>query len=467
MSILGQKLDTITQLKVSTSLGDGLLANNVQANNIRNGGGLKSLNPKNKDVIEYVIDLMSLLFGPTFLQKSVNGVMKKVFNRGADGKMLLEERLKRDLLDVLCGADGDQELPLDFYTPGYVVPVKALDLFDLFKMNPGNPTDAKVFGAAGGFEATFLQRVLQSVTNSQEPEEFDTLPNIGFTYNMSDNAVTLTAAVNTEEDAPPVTIESFFRSILYSPGFTLLNPEAIAMETLDLVLGFMSARRSQRALVNEEILREIVDKIGNEEPTETVYTFNPKSLEDIDLRAKKRKLGGYTLDLGCNVVNTRVTEETILEQIENQRDFAGMFTSALETQLKADGTTITDPIRQNFQRNLIKALILVLLKHTILQPRVWTLFVLSKIFQVGYPKSKYSEMVSSGINQVADIKDVLKNRQELVTGIVKSVRKTATEYLTQFLIKEIMKRILPLQAEMAKEQIEAYTKILGSLVFKK
>lgn len=463
MSIIGQKLDAITQLKVTTSLGDGLLTNNTQVNNIRNSGGLKSLNPKNKDVVEYIVDLMSLLFGPEFLQKSVKGVMKKVFNRDNNGKMVIEEQFKRQLLGALCGNDGDQPLPEDFVITGYPVPVKSLDLFDLFKLNPTDIASGKVVGNENSFERNFLSNVLQATTTQNTPLTFDSLPNIGFAYTISANVVTMTA----DTDLPnTTTIESFFRTILYAPGFKLFNPEAIAMETLDVVLGYMSAKRTARALANEELLRDIVDKIGNEEPTETVYTFNAKSLEDVYQRAVLRKAGGYTLDLGCNITNVSVSEEVITNQVENQNDFSTMFTSALTAQLDADAIPLTDPIRQNFQRNLLKALVLVLLKHTILSPRIWTLFILSRIFQVGYPKSKYTEQISTGINRV-DIHEILKGRQDLVTNLTKSVRKTVIEYLSQYLIKEIMKRIVPLQAQMAKEQLEAYTKILASFVIKK
>lgn len=459
MSIFGQKVDLITQLKVSTSLGDGLLTDKTHVDNLRNGGGLLSLNVKNKDVIEYIIDLMTIIFGPDFLEKSVKKVMKKVFKRGEDGVMLLEEQLKHSLLDALCGNDGDNPLPDDFLTgDGYAVPVKSLDLFDLFKLNIGNPSDSRLLGGANSFEATFMQKVLQQT--QPRPSTFTTLLNISFEFTLLANTVTLKGALPT--DNPPATIEDFYRSILFAPGFRLLDANAIAMEVLDVMLGYLSSHRTVRALANESALESLVNKFGNEEETETVFTFNPKSLEDINAKAKLRKKGGYNLDLGCSLENVLVSEEAVLSQIDNQLDFGGMFTSVLEAQLTADGTTLTAPIKQNFQRGLMKALVMVLLKHTLLSPRIWTLFVLSKIFQVGYPKSKYGELVSSGLNQAADIPELLKHRQDIVKTLVAKVRNVLIEYLSSFLIKEVMVSVIKLKESQMKEHLDSYTKIMAS-----
>jgi len=460
MGLLDQKLDAITQLKVTTSLGQGLLDNNPLVSAVRNSGGLKSLNPKNRDVVEFILDIMTLIFGPDFLQKSVNGLMKKVFKKSSAGKMVLEEKLKLKLLDALCGKDGDLLLPSDFYTTGYSVPVKALDLFDLFKMNPGNPAEAKLLGGATGFEASFLRLVLQNVNAQSTPVNFNSLPNISFGYLLAGNAVNMKSAV--ASNFPGVTIEEFYRSILYAPGFKLLNSDAIAMEVLDLVMGYLSPRRTSRGLGNEELLRDLVDKISNEDKVETVFTFNPKSLDDIQNRVKLRKAGGYTLDLGCNITNIKVAEEEVMSKLTGQADFANMFTSIMETQLAADGTTLTGPIRDNFQRSLIKSIVVILLKHTLLNPRVWTLFVLSKIFQVGYPKSKYNEQISTGLNVAVDLHSQLGNRQELVKSMTETVRNVAIEYLTEKVTKAIIKVLAPVQLEIAKEQVESYSKIMAS-----
>ena len=457
MGLLDQKLDAITQLKVTASLGQGLLENNPIISALRSGGGLKSLKTKNRDVVEFILDLMTLIFGPDFLQKTTNGLMKKVFKKNSSGKMVLEDKLKTHLLDALCRNDGDLLLPTDFYTTGYAVPVKALDLFDLFKLNPGNPTEAKLFGGANGFETLLFRQVLQNVNPQSRAVSFNALPNINFGYVLAGNAVNMSAAV-----APNVTIEEFFRSILYAPGFKLLNPEVIAMEVLDVVMGYLSPRRTNRAIANEEVLRDIQDKISNEESIETVFTFNPKSLDDVNKRVKLRKAGGYTLNLGCNITNIKVTESEVLARIENQSDFANMFTSIMEKQLAADGTTLTGPIRDNFQRGLIKSLITVLLKHTLLNPRVWTLFVLSKIFQVGYPKSKYGTQINAGANTLADLHEHLGNRQEMVKSLTKTVRAVAIEYLTEKVTKAVIQILTPVRIEMAKEQVESYTKIIAS-----
>lgn len=459
MSLLGQKMDTLTQLKVSTALGDGLVSDYNTVNSLyqRNSGGLQSLNPKNKDAIEYAIDLMTLLFGPDFLEKSVNKVMKKVFRRNSAGKMKLEEKAKNLLLDALCGNNGSLFLPADWYLSGYAVPVKTLDLFDLFKLNPGGAAESKLLGGATGFEKTFMTTTLQS-TGASQPASFSSLPNIGFTFSFSNNAVTMTSI----SQDPSTTVEQFFRSILYAPGFKLYDPIAMGLEILDTVLGILSPSRSTRALANEECLKDLVGKIGNEEKAETVFTFNPKSLQELDERAKKRKLGGYNLDLGCETKNVLVAKEAILARIDTEPDFAGMFTSSLEAQLAADNTPLTGPIRQNFQRGLIKALVMVLVKHTLLNPRIWTLFVLSRIFQVGYPQSKYNEAIASGLNTV-DINTILDNRQQLITELTGAIREMVMEYVTELLIQKITELVLPVVEEKAKESMASYSKIIASL----
>jgi hypothetical protein len=458
MGLFDQKLDSIAQLKVATALGDGLTSEINQFAALRNTGSFKSLNPSNKDAIEYAIDLMSLLFGADFLEKTVNKVMKRVFRKGPSGKMLLEDKLKTILLDNLCGSDGKRPLPADFLTPGYALPVKVLDLFDVWKLNPVGSSENVLLGDSNGFERMFQASVLQSATSGTLPTTFTSLPGIGFKFSLSNNAVTLTGAV-TKTD---VTIEDYFRSILYAPGFQLFNPGAIALEVLDIILGFVSPRRTVRALSNEEALRDITDKLANEEAVETVFTFNPKSLADIEARAKKRKLGGYSLDLGCEVTNVAVAEEAIIAALDNQPDYAGMFTEVLHGQLSSDGVELNDAIRENSQRGLLKALVLVLLKNSVFSPRIWTLFVLAKIFKVGYPQSKYSQPVATGLNSV-DIHSILSDRASLVAEITSFVRATAMEYITEILMKQIIKLITPVVVQVQKEAAEAYLKIIASL----
>lgn len=460
MSLLGQKLDALSQLKVTTSLGDGILSDNTLISTLKNGGGLGGFTAKSKDAAEYIIDLMTILFGADFLEKAVNSVMKQVFKRNSNGKMLLEEDLKVKLLDALCGSDGDKVLPLDFYSPGYAVPVRILDLFDVYKLNPNHVVDSKLFGS---FESDFLKNVLQNVSSTAGKARISSMPYVYFDFNATSNAVTLSADVDSTQQGK-VTIQQFFSAILNDPGFKILDASSIALEVLDLVLGLVSSRRTTRGLANEELLRDIVTNISNEQDTETVFTFNPKSLSDIEAKAKLRKLGGYTLDLGCNVTNVQVGVDSVIDKLDNQADYAGMFTATLESQLAADGTTLTDPIRQNFQSGLMKALLLVILKHTLFSPKIWTLFVLSRIFHVGYPQSKFSEAIASGVNRVLDIQDIVKNRQDIVKSITDSVRKTIIEYLSQYLLKEVLKRVLPVKLRLAQEQLEAYTKILASFL---
>ncbi len=455
-SITQAKTDLATNLQLITSIGDSLSSTLNDIQGIASVGGNR-LNPKDKDPLNYVLDLMSMVFGPSFLENGVDKVMKNVLGKNKNG-LGLEKYVKKAVFNSLVAGMRGQQLPADFAALGYTVPVRTMDLFDLFGINPASPVGGLLYNDSS-FEKTFFTQVLQG-QRGQSTANIKGLRNVKFQYDITGNTVVLSSNVPA---TTPMTVDTFFAQMLDDTSVSFTPTVPIVSDILDFIFNYAKAK-SKRAIENEEKLRQSLDKIMREETeVSTVYAFNPKSLEALDERVTSRRVGGYSLDLGCNVTRTMIDPELIATAIAGTSDYSKVFTDILSQQTSTpDGQNANDATRDNFAKSLIKALVLIYLKHTLLSPRIWTMFMISNIFRLGYPQSPYAQVIATGANQF-DLEAVIKDQHSIIQEVTLTMRRVLTEKLTELVMKEIVKRLAPVQASVALESAKSYEGIMGGL----
>lgn len=450
---MASNLDVLTKIKVAVSFDDNILTRAIDdVQKIQDKASTISFT---EDAVEYLLDLTVFMLGTGFLTKAINKFMTRLLAKDSAGKPKLEKKIKDLLFKSLTKNVGKKPLPADFITTGYALPMSAVDLFDLFKIDPTTPEGTTFYGNHG-FNRNFFD-ILQSSASSPLLMLRE-MPNVLFKYKLFLNTITLKG----DPLLAGHTIEDFFTGIVYDDNFVLIDTARLIADMLNTLYNFLGSQKSTRALSNDEKLNQLIVNITQKTDVEKIFIFDKKQLSKIDEVVNKRKRGGYILDASCELQEVKL-DIAALGNLTATGNYSEFLINTLDVNLSKNGVEKNDAIVDNYSKNLIKALIKVLIHHTILSPNIWMLFVLNEIFKTGYPKTKYPELILAGVTNV-DILEILKGNKNVVTEITDAVYKTAVDFLTDIVIKEILKKISPFLIKIGKEKAENFLTIIESLI---
>jgi hypothetical protein len=451
----------IEKIHSQASLSESLVndINELYDASLKFNGTMQSLQNGNSDPIDFLVDIMVSLLGTSSLEDAVTRVVSKLLKKDQvqeDGKTM-EHSMKEFIFKSLKVKDNNAIIPEDFKYEGYKVPVKAMDLFDMYKTNPESPVGKLMYGTdLDNFNFKFQSDVLMN-PYARDGVTLDTLSGVTFAPDTTGLFVDMKAS---EGHHIGKTINSFFQDMIMDESFELFDKKKILIDLVDVIYNFLSRNKSKGGLESEEIIKTIIDAVANEREIETVYDFNPKVLEDIEYNSSKRKIGGFTLDLNCEVTNIEITPETL----QNLIDGDNFTTNILNPIAEAGNDVENQALKANVFRGLLKSLLYVLLKNTLFSPRVWTLFILSSIFKTGYKQSIYVNMAIGQIPRAQHIMSLIKDKNKLIEYVGNKLLVYISDYLLNMIIKELVKKLAPLMIEIQKEKAQQYKDLLISLL---
>lgn len=455
-------LDLLNRLKVTTSFGDEILnraKNDVQAIQAKGNSAIATAEARisgAQTALEYLLDTSVFLLGTGFLTESINKFLTSLLKKDKDGKIIFEQKVKVILFDALTKGLEEKLIPSEFITDGYVLPVSLIDLFDLFKIDPTTP-DGTTFYGRNGFNRNFFQQILQSSATTPFlaiPE----MPNILFRYNIILNTVTIKG----DPAIAGLTIKEVLGQIIFNDKFQLIDTSRLIADVLNTLYNFLGGKKTARALRNEETLDAVVAKISQEMPSERVYEFTNEEKDKIEATVVRRRKGGYVLDAACELQTVMIDPAMILANT-NPENYSDFLMNLLDVHLKVNGVTKNDAIADNYTKGLMKAFLLTLIHHTLLSPSVWLLFLLTRIFRVGYPHSGYPDLVASGLNNIG-IGDLIKDHSNIFDKLAKRLQETVLDYFMDVLLKALLKKLTPFLIKVGKEKAENYLSIIESLI---
>jgi hypothetical protein len=451
----------IDKLKSTSSLNEGLVNDITEVADAskRFYGNLQSLNDTNNDPVDFLVDIIITMLGSEKLEQTVTNTVSKLFkkeNKQENGKSL-EENLKDMLYKSLKVKNDSTLIPAEFITTGYRVPVKAIDLFDIYKINPTTTTGKLIYGTdINNFNYTFQKNVLMNSSNTNEAKD----AGINGVVFKSDNTGLLVDILGKATIPSDTTINTFFHEIIMDEQFKLFDTKKIMTDIVDSIYNFLSKEKTKGSLQMDELIKAMVDNISNEREIDTVFDFNPKMLSEIESNVNKRKNGSYVLDLGCSVSDIQI-DLTLINNMLNPETFSNTILNPIAI---SGNETNNQALKENLHRGILKSLLMVILKNTLFSPRLWTLFIVSSIMKTGYKESIYYKMFTESIPQQQFILSLLKDKNKLIEYVGNELLRALCDYLLTIVIKEVTKLVASTMTEVCKEKVTQIKDLLLSLM---
>lgn len=455
-------LDLLNRLKVTTSFGDEILnraKNDVQTIQAKGNNAIATAEASisgAQTALEYLLDTSVFLLGTGFLTESINKFLTSLLKRDKDGKIIFELKVKTLLSNALVKGLEGKLIPDEFITDGYVLPVSLIDLFDLFKIDPTSPEGTTFYGR-NGFNRNFFQNVLQS-SASTSYLALSEMPGVLFQYNLILNTVTIKG----DPSISGKTIKEVIEGIILSDEFVLIDTSRLIADVLNTLYNFLSGNKTARALRNEEMLDAVIAKISQEMVTERVYSFTNEEKDKINATVVRRRQGGYILDSACEL-QTVVIDPAAINTAVNPENYTEFLMNLLDVHLKVNGVDKNEAIVDNYSKGLMKAFLLTLIHHTLLSPSVWTLFLITRIFRVGYPQTGYNDLIATGLGNI-DIGDLIKDHSNIFDKLSKRLQESILDYFMDILLKALLQKLTPFLIKIGKEKAENYLYIIESLI---
>jgi hypothetical protein len=465
---LEDKKKVIDKLKSSSSLSEGLISDINEINDASKKfyGNLQSIQEGNNDPVDFLVDIIITMLGSEKLEETINKIFKKLLKKDSqnnskdpkDGnKLSFEESIKEMLYKSLKVKNDTTLIPTDFITTGYRVPVKAIDLFDLYKTNPSSTMGKLIYGSdTNNFNYMLQSNVLMNPLATTQAQRAGIS---GVTF-QSDNTGLFLDIKTDSFITENTTINNFFYDIIYDNRFELFDTKKIMADLIDAIYNFLSNSKTKGSLQMEEIIKSMVNNISNEKEIDTVFDFNPDTLMGIEANINKRKNGGYLLDIGCDPTNI----ELDINLINDMLDFENFSTNILRPISESGNETENQALKENIHRGLVKSLLFVVLKNTLFSPRLWTLFIVSSIVKTGYSDSIYYRMLTESIPQQQFVFSLLKDKNKLIQFIGNEILKLLCDYLLEIVIKEVTKLVTEMMTEVCKEKVAQVKDLLISLM---
>lgn len=431
MGFIDDKKNVFNEIGALTSIKGGLTIPDST-------NSLSSINNK-KDVVSFLLDLLTVLTGSESLQKNIGELMTTFLD---DVEPTLKTELKKQLLDY----NSNEELPISF-TSGYVYNVKDIDTYGKLKTDPNSDIGTLLYNNDVN---DFDKRAYESIVNSGTDVTFNNV-----VLNYDENLDQITVKPTSTGD----TINNFVET--YIDGLKLIDKKGFITLVINSIFGTISNKQKktiQQAIVEEKLNKTIEKIIDNEDN----INISDSELRLIEENAQKTILGIQTVDLGCGVLNNVVTVEYLTDLVNktsgstNPLDVGNAYVDLI-----SEGFSTTNPekakedfqtIKDGFFKRLIKAIVNTLV------------FAITSTPQIRLLISLFDTFKNNGIVQISDPVEDIKNKQNLISCLSKKTKTTIIEYLFNVVKSEMIKLIVPVSKIIIREKINQYLGIIKSLV---
>lgn len=421
----------------------------------------RALSDPLSDPMGFVLQIAALLFGVDFIETKLNGLLRELTGT-ADQPGELEATMKKALYRMCVEGLGDRPIPPGLTAPGYSIPVRLLDLFELFRIEPASE-EGRV--AHSKFEKAIIENVLRRPGIAYRVPEY---PYLSFASDAAGQMVRITFDPTNGRQPAPTRLVDLFGDIIFDVDFRLFDPTRIAMDVLDVVLGITGRKRSLKALEREAWLNQVVSTLSAETTSEELFDFSAPALAQVRATVAQQR-EGYALESGCEPESRQIpASAVVVPTVPGSREpnlelaYQQLISSHLVTS-GSPGAGAETPVRDKVSTGLAKALVLVLARNTVLAPRVWTLLMLSRLLRGKVGTGEYERYVASGVNEV-DFKGLVTGVRPLLEEAVKVVVRTGVKYLSVKVLAQLRKLLRPLLQRVLKEQASSYIAVVESLL---
>lgn len=432
MSNIDDKRGIFTQIGALTSI-----TNNLNLPN--QNSSLSSIN-NSKEIVPFLLDLLVVLVGSEVLKTLVGDLMTSFIDN-------VEPQLKEELKKQSIDFNSNESLPLYFIDNGIIIPANDIDLLEKYKSDPSSPTGSLIYNSGIG---SLDKKIYEAILN---PDTDVIYNNFKVNYNTISNSFTF-KPVNGN-----TTIGEFTNE--YIDNIEIINKRVFTAEVINNIFGTISSNqnKTQKQLIFEEKIDRSLRKLIDEEDN---ISITPDELREIELAAQKKKEGIDTVDLGCGIINNKVTLDSLDDLVLSValsddpltvgNAFVGLVDSGFDSSNQNQVSENDQTIKDGFLKKIINSIVLILVSALITPPQIRILLGLTSAFK------------NSGIPQLGDpIEDII-NRRKLANCLSKTAKSTINEFIFNIIKSQILKLIVPVSKLIVKEKINQYLGVIRSLI---
>jgi len=435
MALKDNKKNVLNQISAYSSLKEERKSPN--SNNSFN-----SVNNK-QDPIPYMLDVLKGVVGTDALKQLVGGMFTNFIDS-------VEPKMKVGLKKQFTSYNSDEQLPSDFKTNGFNMPIKKIDDTSKFKVSPDSTNGDLLYDKS---KPNFDSVMHNTIVNDGTETPFSAL---NLKYTKSNDTVTVKPSNNN------LTIGKLFENFV--DDAVIIDKKGIMTEVMDAIYGTISQteEKSLEQIANELKTDKYLEKlINNEDSLDLTDAENNEILN----KANEIANGVLYYDMGCGIMQAQLSQSgmtSLIQQISGSSDnFATA--NAIENTISESTKNNKDiadenkeTIKDGFFQKIIKIFTIKMVKAVTTAPQIKMLLAISGAFQ------------NNGIVELGDSsKDFIEKQKIFIKCLIKDIISLISKFIFDLVISFLVKLIAPIIKKIIKERINQYVKILKSLTSRK
>jgi|TARA_R110000787_G_scaffold207383_6_gene317426 hypothetical protein len=467
--------------------------NNTDALDLNAELGINIRDPRDrqKDLIPFLMDLLSLIIGGQRLEQILTNIIGSQLEE-------LDRKIRDQLRDMLKSKCGEAVLNSGFPAwlngGGLEISLVNIDIFDLLKGVQGN----------GGIGSQYANNVLGKADdfNRKIMEAVDNL-NTATSITIAGTSIELIKVTYTGggfiiqigTDYTNKTVENFIDD--YFDNLRLFDPASITTEIVDSITGVFSkkAGKTYQQILEFEEMDMIINRMAGTDCGEIIneesrfYKFSRSDLDLFNFNAQNKSQGTNIVDLQCGTFSVNVSESDATElSTQINKTFSQVFVTERE---RKEGVTeminglsgmiqggsrsvltsvsySQDPTSETIRGDLVKRII-DSLKNTFIK-KTLTPQTMIMMLLIGYALVDDSELEDQGLGQPKKIVFGPEriNMFKKLQGSMRELVKVLYELVVEVLFKDLATNIKNFMARIAlgiiREKLEIWTNSIKATI---
>lgn len=436
MSIRSNKRDVLTTIGAYTSL--------ARERGLPIGNDTFSSLNENKNPTRFLLDILKVTMGSNGIRTLIGEFFVNIVD-------LFEPPIKDALLFQIVSLNHNDDLPQEFVNDGINIPIKDIDPFNVFKVNPVSSVGELLYGENLD---NFNHAVFDAINADGTDIEYG---------NIVLNFDSVTEEINVKPKNGNQKINNFFND--YIENATLIERDVFSANVLDLIFGSITFNKNKsiEEIYEEKKIERKIDNLIN-------HVFEDKSAEEIlNIENNLVEIYDQTVDLkngvrnvfmGCEIVKIPETFEVIEDGINlfasetNPNRISNKFDEMILNSSEASGIPLKNKntLLDNAYDNIIDLIKHEIIKLTILSPEILLMFHLSNTFknEMIYEKASINNFLSDNIN--------------LINCLIKRVLNEFNKFIFNLVLEALKQIIKPIISIIIREKITQYIRLLKSLI---
>lgn len=394
-----------------------------------------SVNNKD-DVIPFLLDVLKTVAGTEVLKELIGGMFTKLID---DAEPQLKTALKKQFIQ----SNADQNINgTVFLTDGINVPVKDIDVYGKYKVNPASDGGNLIYGSSTSFDSKAYNAIVSGS---------DGYNNLSIQYNQTTDSFIIKPTSGNQ------TVGDFFNN--YIDNTQLIDKKELVSNVMDNIYGTLSSKQ-------EKTIEQTYEELQIEKMLEQLLENNDSfdiSQQDYDVllqRANELTNGVVNYDMGCGMVSASLAFNDFDNLVKNISGSTDPFAIGNAMEATIDDSIVDDSdvvnnnkqtIKDGFFQKIIKIFTIKMLQAVTTAPQIRVLFGIM------------SSLQNNGVVSINKPTDDMKKFKIVIKCMSKEIMKLVAAFIFALAVSYIVKLLKPVIKRVIKEKINQYIGIIKSL----